>query len=33
VPGAVDDFIPQNKPNDDTTGEPHETGDAEGLHS
>jgi cytochrome c oxidase subunit 1 len=32
VPGAVDDFIPQNKPSDETTGESHETGDAEGAH-
>jgi cytochrome c oxidase subunit 1 len=32
VPGAVDDFIPQNKPSDETTGESHETGDAQGAH-
>ena len=32
VPGAVDDFIPQNKPSDETTGESHETGDAHGAH-
>jgi cytochrome c oxidase subunit 1 len=32
VPGADDDFIPQNKPSDETTGEAHETGDALGSH-
>jgi len=33
VPGAVDDYIPQNKPSDHTTGESHETGDAHGAHT
>jgi cytochrome c oxidase subunit 1 len=32
VPGADEDFLPQNRPNDAHTGEPHETGDSEGLH-
>jgi cytochrome c oxidase subunit 1 len=32
VPGADEDFIPQNKPSDETTGEAHETGDALGSH-
>jgi len=32
VPGAVDDYIPQNKPSDHTTGESHETGDVHGAH-
>jgi cytochrome c oxidase subunit 1 len=32
VPGAHKDFLPQNQPNDETTGEPHETGDSEGMH-
>ena len=33
VPGAVDDFVPQNKASDSTTGEEHETGDSEGMHT
>jgi cytochrome c oxidase subunit 1 len=33
VPGAVDDFIPQNKPSDETTGVSHETGDTHGAHT
>jgi cytochrome c oxidase subunit 1 len=32
VPGADEDFLPQNRPNDANTGEPHETGDTEGMH-
>jgi len=32
VPGAHEDFLPQNKPSDETTGEAHETGDAQGSH-
>ena len=32
VPGAEDDFIPQNKPSDETTGQVHETGDVTGSH-
>ena len=32
VPGAVNDFIPQNQPSDETTGQSHETGDAHGAH-
>jgi cytochrome c oxidase subunit 1 len=33
VPGAVDDFIPQNKPSDETTGVSHETDDTHGTHT
>ena len=33
VPGADEDFIPQNKPSDATTGEAHETGDVMGSHT
>jgi cytochrome c oxidase subunit 1 len=33
VPGADEDFIPQNKPSDETTGEEHETGDVTGSHT
>jgi len=32
VPGAVNDYIPQNYPPDETTGQSHETGDVEGPH-
>jgi len=32
VPGAHEDFLPQNKPSDETTGEAHETGDTQGSH-
>ncbi len=32
VPGATNDFIPQNYPPDETTGQSHETGDADGAH-
>ena len=33
VPGADEDFIPQNKASDETTGQAHETGDATGSHT
>jgi len=33
VPGAEDDFIPQNKASDETTGQAHETGDVTGSHT
>jgi cytochrome c oxidase subunit 1 len=33
VPGADEDFIPQNKASDETTGQAHETGDSTGSHT
>ncbi|MCP4927259.1 MAG: cytochrome c oxidase subunit I [Gammaproteobacteria bacterium] len=32
VPGAVNDYIPQNQPSDETTGDAHETSDTGGGH-